>query len=157
MARSTGRDRGSYSERPLTGARIAVQEYGVSNTELLEALRAQGAHVVAVPVYRWDLPEDLSALRSATDALSRGSVDVVLFTTGIQVRHLWRVADQAGLQDAVRLGLHGTVVASIGPMTSEELERCGVPRDIEASHPKIGVLVREAAERSREILRAKRA
>src|SRR5215218_5231817 len=43
-------------DRPLAGARIAVQEYGVSNVELLDALRARGAQVKAVPVYKWTLP-----------------------------------------------------------------------------------------------------
>ena len=34
-------------EQPLDGEHIAVQEYGVSNTELLEALRARGARARA--------------------------------------------------------------------------------------------------------------
>ena len=46
-------------EQPLAGAHIAVQEYGVSNSELLEALRARDAVVTRVPVYRWALPEDV--------------------------------------------------------------------------------------------------
>jgi uroporphyrinogen-III synthase len=37
------------------------------------------------------------------------------------------------------------VVASIGPTTSDELRRRGVPPDLEASRPKMGVLVTEAA------------
>src|ERR1035441_9747962 len=38
--------------------RIAVQEYGRSNPELLAGLRQRGAEVTAVRVYQWDLPED---------------------------------------------------------------------------------------------------
>jgi uroporphyrinogen-III synthase len=143
-------------ERPLTGARIGVQEYGVSNPELLEALRARGAHVTAVPVYRWELPEDLSPLRDAIEALTRGDVDVVLFTSGVQMTHLWQVAEAMGVQDAVRRSLQGTVVASIGPTTSEELTRRGIAPDLEASHPKIGLLVREAAAGAPAILQSKR-
>ncbi|HZN44400.1 MAG TPA: uroporphyrinogen-III synthase, partial [Nitrospiraceae bacterium] len=41
--------------RPVRGLRVAVQEYGVSNTELLDALRQRGADVFPVPVYRWAL------------------------------------------------------------------------------------------------------
>src|SRR5262245_27582900 len=33
------------SSGPLTGVRVAVQEYGVSNLELIDALRARGAQV----------------------------------------------------------------------------------------------------------------
>src|ERR1019366_1097765 len=43
--------------------RIAVQEYGRSNPELLHALRARGAEVTPVRVYQWDLPENVEPLR----------------------------------------------------------------------------------------------
>ena len=39
-----------------------------------------------------------------------------------------------------------TMVASIGPTTSEELREQGIRIDMEPSHPKMGFLVREAAE-----------
>lgn len=143
-------------ERPLAGARIGIQEYGVSNPELLAALRARGAQVTAVPIYRWELPEDLSPLHEAIGALTRGDVHVVLFTSGIQMTHLWQVAEATGAQEAVRRGLQGAVVASIGPTTSEELTRRGITPDLQASRPKIGMLVREAAAGARAILQSKR-
>jgi uroporphyrinogen-III synthase len=108
-----------------------------------------------VSVYRWDLPEDVRPLRDAIQALSMGAVDVVLFTSGVQAAHLFLVATELGLADAVRDELHRAVVASIGPTTSEELRRQGAPPDLEASRPRSGVLVREAAESAREILRRK--
>ncbi len=54
-------------EQPLAGAHIAVQEYGVSNTELLEALRARDAVVTRVPVYLWALPEGCGAAEELGD------------------------------------------------------------------------------------------
>ena len=42
--------------RPVKGLRVAVQEYGTSNPDLLEALRQRGAEVFPVPIYRWALP-----------------------------------------------------------------------------------------------------
>jgi uroporphyrinogen-III synthase len=143
-------------ERPLGGARIAVQEYGVSNTELLEEFRRRGALVTRVPVYRWALPEDVEPLKRAVTAISRGEVDVVIFTTSVQLVHLWQIVGEMRLETDVRRGLARSVIASIGPTTSEELRRHGLAADLEASHPKMGFLVREAAEQSGNLLRAKR-
>jgi uroporphyrinogen-III synthase len=145
------------SELPLKGLRVAVQEYGVSNPALLAALRERGAAVTAVPVYQWALPEDLEPLRSACRALAEGSVDVALFTTGTQIVHLLSVAETMGLSNAVTQGLRKCVVASIGPTTSEELRERGTDPDMEPSHPKMGFLVREAAERAGDLLKAKKA
>ena len=141
---------------PLTGVRVAVQEYGVSNPELLDALRARGAHVTRVPVSRWALPENLEPLRDAVSAIAEGRVDVVLFTTGVQLVHFWQIVQEMQREADVRRGLQRGVVASIGPTTSEELHRHNLIADVEPSHPKLGALVREAAERARAILNEKR-
>ena len=85
-------------ERPLAGARVAVQEYGVSNLELLDALRARGAQVTPVPVYQWTLPEDLQPLHDAVTAVTRGEVDVLILTSGVQLAHLFQIADGMGLE-----------------------------------------------------------
>jgi uroporphyrinogen-III synthase len=136
---------------------VAVQEYGVSNHELLDALRARGAQVTPVPVYQWTLPEDLQPLHDAVTAVTRGEVDVLILTSGVQLTHLFRIAGGMGLEPDLLQGLRRTVVASIGPTTSEEVARRGLSADLEASHPKMGVLVREAAERGVDLLRTKRA
>lgn len=140
----------------LAGARIAVQEYGVSNPELIGGLGERGAIVTRVPVYQWVLPEDVAPLESAVRALAAGRIDAVLFTTGIQVAHLFQVAREMNLEEAASQGLRGAIVASIGPTTSEELQRRGIPPDLEASHPKMGFLVKETAEQAAALLRKKR-
>ena len=81
---------------------------------------------------------------------------MIVFTTGVQVIHLWQISQQMRLVSEVQRELSRAVIASIGPTTSEELRRHGVTPDLEASHPKMGFLVREAAERSAGLLRAKR-
>ena len=126
------------------GARVAVQEYGVENHDLLEALAARGARVTRVPVYRWALPENLGPLKDAVAALAEDEVDIVLFTTGVQLVHLWHMAGQMHCEDRLRRALDRTVIASIGPTTSEELRRHGLAPDFVPSHPKMGVLVRRS-------------
>lgn len=140
----------------LREQRVAVQEYGIANRELLQSLEARGARVTPVPVYRWALPEDLEPLRGAVGSVVAGDIDVAIVTTGMQVAHLFEVATTMQQDEALRQGLDRVVVASIGPTTSEELRRRRLTIDIEASHPKMGFLVREAAERSRDLLAAKR-
>jgi uroporphyrinogen-III synthase len=143
-------------EVSLQGLKVAVQEYGVSNPDLLAGLRDRGAIVTAVPVYQWALPEDVEPLRTACRELADGKIDVALFTTATQAVHLLSVAETIGLGEAVIEGLRKSVVASIGPTTSEELRERGTHPDMEASHPKMGFLVREAAERATDLLKAKK-
>jgi uroporphyrinogen-III synthase len=140
----------------MRGLRVAVQEYGAPGVELLQGLQKRGAMVTCVPVYRWALPEDLEPLRAAIKSVGAGEIAVALFTTSIQVGHLFQLAAEMGMEESLQSGLKRCVVASIGPTTSEELERRGLRPDIEASHPKMGLLVKEASERCAELVRAKR-
>ena len=83
-------------------------------------------------------------------------IDVVFFTTSVQVRHLMLVAGEMKLADDLREPMTAMFVASIGPVTSDELRHNGLPVDIEPSHPKMGFLVSEAATKALEILFDKR-
>jgi uroporphyrinogen-III synthase len=135
---------------------IAVQEYGRPNYELIRALEARGARVTSVPVYQWQMPDDLEPLREACRRLAAREVDVAMFTTTIQIDHLLRIAGELKLADAVRDGLRHSVIASVGPTTSEALREFGFEPDMEPSHPKLGFLVQETAVNAAEILRRKR-
>lgn len=141
---------------PLANVRVAVQEYGLANPDLVEGLAARGAQVVSVPIYRWSMPEDVAPLQSAVQAIVRDEIDIVILTAGIQLVHLLRVAAEMGAEADVRRGLERAVVASIGPMTSDELRHQGLPIDFEPSHPKMGFLVKEVAEQCGPLLQSKR-
>lgn len=141
---------------PLSGRRVAVQEYGVSNPELLAGLAERGAQVARVPVYQWALPEDTAPLRAAVQALADGAVDIALFTTSVQIVHLLQIAREMNLEPQLRAGLARIVVGSIGPVTSEELREQGITPDFEPVHPKMGFLLNEAGVRGRTLLEEKR-
>jgi uroporphyrinogen-III synthase len=141
---------------PLNGRRVALQEYGASNAELLAGLADRGALVTRVPVYQWALPEDTGPLRAAVEAMARGEIDVALFTTSIQIAHLLRIAREMNLEQELRRSFARILVGSIGPMTSEELREQGLSPDFEPAHPKMGFLVNEAAERGAVMLEEKR-
>jgi uroporphyrinogen-III synthase len=147
-------------ELPSAGLRdlhVAVQEYGAPNPELLAGLRERGAIVTRVPVYRWVLPDDLEPLRAAVRSAAANEIGVAIFTTSVQIVHLFQIAREMDLEEPLRSGLQRCVIASIGPTTSEELQRRGLRADLEASHPKMGLLVKEAADGCAELLRKKRA
>ncbi len=143
-------------KKPVAGLKVAVQEYGVSNAELLGGLGERGATVTRVPVYRWALPEDVEPLRQVIDAIVQSKVAVVLVTNAAQIDHVMQVAVQDGKADAVRAALKKTVIASIGPVASERIREHGLQVDLEPSHPKMGILVKEASERAQELLANKR-
>jgi uroporphyrinogen-III synthase len=141
---------------PLKGRRVAVQEYGTPNFELLAGLAERGAQVTRVPVYRWALPEDVSPLRAAVEAIGRAEIDMALFTTSVQIVHLLQVAREMNREQDLRRGFAGVVVGSIGPTTSEELREQGFHVDFEPEHPKMGFLVNAAAQHAAAMLDQKR-
>jgi len=136
--------------------RVAVQEYGRPPVELVEGLRARGWEVTPVRVYQYALPEDTEPLREASRELAAGRIDVALFTTAIQIVHLAQVARADGCEAEALEGLRRCVVASIGPTTTEALEEFSIAADLVPSHPKMGLLVKEAAERVAELAQHKR-
>ena len=140
-----------------TERRIAIQEYGKHNEEFVTALRALGAIVDPIAVYRWELPEDLEPLRESVRRLAAGQFDVVLLTASIQLVHLLDVARQMNLEAEVRRALaEQTAVASVGPVMNETLAEYGLTPDIIPEHPRMGVLVRAAAEQAAAVVARKR-
>ncbi len=139
----------------LSGLRIAVQEYGTSNNDLVEGLVKRGARVTSVPVYRWALPDDVEPLKRALRGLLEGTVAAALFTSAAQVDHIVELLHATGQLAAFREVLGKTMVASIGPVTSQRLRHHHFPVDFEPSRAKMGILVKEASERVGDILRRK--
>jgi len=138
--------------------RIAVQEYGRPNAEMNAALEALGAAVTPVALYRWELPDDLAPLEEAVRRLTTGQIDVVLFTSSVQLDHLLEVARRLGLENEVRNVLATQVAcASVGPVMTASLEAQGIVPAIIPLHPKMPALVKAAAEKAHSVLDARRA
>lgn len=124
---------------------VAVQEYGRPNADLLAGLSAQGRQTTRVPVYQWALPENTAPLSEAVQGLLEGRFRAAIFTTGVQIDHLLDLADQQGKRAETVAALRNIFIASIGPTCSEALHLHGLKPTLEPSHPKMGILVREAA------------
>ncbi|MGE3315052.1 MAG: uroporphyrinogen-III synthase [Planctomycetaceae bacterium] len=140
---------------PISGKRVAVQEYGKSNEELYDELDRLGANVLRVPVYQWALPTDTAPLEDAIRQIVSGKHDLLLFTSAQQIHNVLEVAEKLGLRGEWLAAASKCVIGSIGPTASETLHEVGLPVDIEASPPKMGQLVRDALAAAPEILAAK--
>ena len=86
----------SGAEGPLAGRRIAVQLHGDPLPDLVAGLRATGAEVLTVPVYRWVLPEDVAPVRKLVASIVAGTIDAVTFTSAPAAASLLTVADEPG-------------------------------------------------------------
>ena len=144
------------AEVPLSGKTVAVQEYGVSNPELLEGLKARGARILRVPVYRWALPDDITPIKEAITRLLEGRAHAAVFTTAVQITHLLQVAEQMGKKKETVAALNRVAVASVGPDCTEALRGSGISVDIEPESPKMGPLVVAAAEQVPSVLQRKK-
>lgn len=137
--------------------RVAVQEYGRPNNEMKAAMEAFGATVTAFAIYRWDLPPDLAPLREAARRLAAREIDVVLFTSSIQLDHLFQIAQEMGIAANVRSALIEYVaVASVGPIMTEALEAGSLVADVIPLHPKMAALVKASSDLAGAALARKR-
>ncbi len=140
----------------LKGLHIAIQEYGTSNIELLDSLQTLGATVTPVPVYRWALPDDITPLRRLLKSIIDGLVDAILVTNAVQIEHVITVLEDTQEVEDFRDALKDVLVVSIGRITTERLKHYDFPIDLEPTHSKMGILVKEASEHIHELLPLKR-
>ncbi|MGY5008660.1 uroporphyrinogen-III synthase [Streptomyces sp. 900105755] len=114
-------------EEGVDGRRIAVQLHGEPLPGFVESLRAAGAEVVPVPVYRWMPPEDLGPVERLLDAVVSRSVDAITFTSAPAAASLVSRAEHRGLLGDLLAALgHDVVPACVGPVTALPLQALGV-------------------------------
>jgi uroporphyrinogen-III synthase len=137
----------SGAEGPLEGRRIAVQLHGDPLADLVAGLRASGAEVLTVPVYRWVMPEDVAPVRRLVGTIAAGGVDAVTFTSAPAAASLLTVAEELGLLEGVVTALNGRVLAvAVGPVTAAPLDAAGIP-SCQPERARLGALAREVVAR----------
>jgi len=136
---------------------VALQEYGVSNPELIDSLRQRGMMVTPVAIYRWDLPDDLAPLEQAVRRICDRWCQAAIFLSSVQFTNLLRIAERAAARDAMLLALRQDIVTvSIGPVMSDTMTRERLRPDFEPKHPKLAACIRQFAEQASELVSAKR-
>lgn len=124
----------------MTGVRVLVPRGNLAGDELPDAIRARGARVDTVTVYRTVIPtegrEELRAL------MGNARVDCVTFTSGSTVRNLMAMLDSADAKESLRR----VAIAAIGPVTRQAVEALGLKVSIEpplATVPSLAEAIRQ--------------
>ncbi|GGO52487.1 MULTISPECIES: uroporphyrinogen-III synthase [Streptomyces] len=111
----------------VEGRRIALQLHGEPLPGFVESLRAGGADVVLVPVYRWLPPIDLSPVDRLLDAVVSRGVDALTFTSAPAAASLFARAEERGMTAEVTAALlHDVLPACVGPVTALPLQSRGL-------------------------------
>ncbi|WP_329119992.1 uroporphyrinogen-III synthase [Streptomyces sp. NBC_01353] len=111
----------------VDGRRIALQLHGEPLPGFVESLKAGGAEVVGVPVYRWMPPEDIGPLDRLLDGVLSGSLDAVTFTSAPAAASLLTRAEDRGVLPEFLAALRNEVLAvCVGPVTALPLQAHGV-------------------------------
>ncbi|MGW0335689.1 uroporphyrinogen-III synthase [Streptomyces sp. NPDC003011] len=114
-------------EEGVENRRIAIQLHGEPLPGFVEALRAGGAEVLGIPVYRWMPPEDIGPVDRLLDATVSRGVDALTFTSAPAAASLLSRAEDRGLLPELLAALHHDVLpACVGPVTALPLQARGV-------------------------------
>ncbi len=114
-------------EEGVDGRLIAVQLHGEPLPGFVEALKAAGAEVLGVPVYRWLPPEDIGPVDRLLDAAVSRGLDAITFTSAPAAASLLSRAEERGLLPELLAALnHDVLPACVGPVTALPLQALGI-------------------------------
>ncbi len=115
----------------LRGHRVGLQLYpDKDHSVLIGAITAQGAGVDIVLPYVYDAQVADANIVTAIDEMAKGRIDAIALTNLGQVRRLFEVAKARQCEAQLRDGLARTLIASVGPVVSDELKSHGLRADI---------------------------
>jgi uroporphyrinogen-III synthase len=138
-------------EGGIAGKRIAVQLHGATSEwdpfpEFLDELRAAGAEVVPIRVYRWHPAPRGGEFDQLVTGIADGKFDAVSFTSAPAVASVLMRAVELGLEDRVLSALRTDVHAMcVGPVTARPLVRLGVPTSA-PERMRLGALARHITD-----------
>lgn len=114
-------------EEGVEDRRIAIQLHGEPLPGFVEALRAAGAEVLGIPVYRWLPPEDIGPVDRLLDAAVSRGLDALTFTSAPAAASLIsRAEDRSLLPELLAALNHDVLPACVGPVTALPLQALGV-------------------------------
>ena len=121
----------------LERMRVLAPRADGGRDEGIEAMRAAGAEVEAVSVYRSEVAEpDEPSVRHGLARLRAGEIDAVAVFAPSQVRAVFELVGERCAEILARCG----AIAAIGATTKRELERRGVPVSVVPGEPSADAL-----------------
>ena len=130
----------------LRGRRVVVQEHAVALDDLAAELRAAGARVELVTVYRIGTPERPGSVAALLHEVAARRLDAVTFTSALSVEAFFEAAAELGLLAEVEDALRGPVVAlAVGHVTAAALEAQRVP-GVAPERARLAAMVRRLEE-----------
>jgi uroporphyrinogen-III synthase len=116
----------ALKDENLAGRRIGVQLPPDSPSRLIDFLREGGALPDPIEPYVYRPAADPREITGLIEAMSRGDVDAIAFTSAPQVARLFDAAASLGQEERLMAGLRATPIAAIGPVVAAELRRHGL-------------------------------
>jgi uroporphyrinogen-III synthase len=138
-------------EGGIAGQRIAVQLHGATDDwdpfpEFLDELRAAGAEVVPIRVYRWHPAPRNGDFDQLVMGIAEQKFDAVSFTSAPAVASVLMRATEMGVEDRVLSAFRTDVHAMcVGPVTARPLVRLGVPTSA-PERMRLGALARHITD-----------
>jgi uroporphyrinogen-III synthase len=131
----------------IAGKRVAFQCHGDDSPLAIAALKAAGAIVIEIPIYRWILPESSAAAENLIQSIANHKLHAVTFTSAPAVRNLLLIATEMGLEQQVRSALGSTVLAvMVGPVCAAAAKEVGIGPCIVPDKYRLGPMIRALSD-----------
>jgi uroporphyrinogen-III synthase len=122
----------------LAGAKVVLLEARM-NGELANLVRRHGGDPICVPAVREVTVDDTSSVRAAVDTLidglKSGSIDLIIFQTGVGVMRLFEESEKQNRKAELLDALKQTTIVARGPKPTAVLARSGLKPDISVNEP----------------------
>ncbi len=140
-------------DKVARGDVVAVQRHGEPVAGLTGPLEKAGARVIELATYRWEIPADREPAHRLIRELAAGRVHALVVTSAPQIRKLFEIAGDIGMEEPLQQALQSRVfLASVGSVASVALEERGLTPGLVAKPPRMGALVRSLAGAREQVL-----
>lgn len=137
----------ALSSVDVTGRGVMLVHYGERNLAVSNDLRLRGARLKELCPYEWMLPQDLGPMTGVVRDAIAHRLDAVLFTSQVQCRHLFQVAEEMGQAEGLALSFNRcVVVGAVGSVCASALKKVGVTPDVIPASPNMPSLIAAIAK-----------